>query len=90
MGRSINHLFAGALAVVPLSFTFSQAMAQAYPTKPVRIYTSAPAGPYDIVLRGISPTLQQALGQPIVIENKTGANYVPPGRDLRQINTRRP
>ena len=60
MRQSINHLFAGVFAAVSLSFTVSQAVAQAYPTKPIRIYTSAPAGPYDIALRGISPMLQQS------------------------------
>ena len=79
MGKPCKHLTAGALAVLSLSLPLSQVLAQSYPNKPVRIYTSAPAGPYDIVLRGISPALQQALGQPIVIENKTGANYVPLG-----------
>ena len=86
MRQSINHLFAGVFAAVSLSFTVSQAVAQAYPTKPIRIYTSAPAGPYDIALRGISPMLQQALGQPIVIENKTGANYVPLGEICARSN----
>lgn len=62
-------------AVLPLSHAF----AQIYPAKPIRILTSAVAGPYDLVLRGFSPALQQSLGQPIVIENRTGANYVPLG-----------
>jgi tripartite-type tricarboxylate transporter receptor subunit TctC len=62
-------------AALPLPNAF----AQAYPTKPIRIFTSAPAGPYDIVLRGFSPALTQSLGQGIVIENRTGANYVPLG-----------
>ncbi len=53
--------------------------AQSWPTKPLRIFTSAPAGPYDIVLRGITPSMGIALGQPIVVENRTGANWVPLG-----------
>lgn len=80
MKQSIKHLAIGALTALSLApVALSQALAQSYPSKPLRIYTSAPAGPYDIVLRGISPSLQQGLGQPIVIENKTGANYVPLG-----------
>jgi tripartite-type tricarboxylate transporter receptor subunit TctC len=66
---------AALLAALPMA----GALAQAYPTKPVRIYTSAPAGPYDIALRGILPALQGSLGQAVVIENLTGANYVPLG-----------
>ena len=79
MKQKSRHPTAGALIALALSLSISQALAQAYPAKPVRIYTSAPAGPYDIVLRGISPSLQHGIGQPIVIENKTGANYVPLG-----------
>lgn len=79
-------LLAATLAMVPPAVCVSQAHAQAYPAKPIRIYTSAPAGPYDIVLRGISPALQQGLGQPIVIENKTGANYVPLGEICARSN----
>jgi tripartite-type tricarboxylate transporter receptor subunit TctC len=55
------------------------AFAQAYPAKPVRILASAPAGPYDIMLRIVTPTLQQSLGQSVVIDNRVGANYVPLG-----------
>jgi tripartite-type tricarboxylate transporter receptor subunit TctC len=56
-----------------------QAAAQAYPGKPVRILTSAPGGPYDIVMRGFAPALTQSLGQSVVVENRTGANYLPLG-----------
>lgn len=33
-----------------------------------------PAGPSDIVLRGAAPKVQEILGQPLVIDNKPGAN----------------
>ena len=72
MKQKSRHPKAGALAALALSLSISQVLAQAYPAKPVRIYTSAPAGPYDIVLRGISPSLQHGIGQPIVIENRGG------------------
>ena len=52
-------------------------LAQPYPAKPVRILTSAPAGPYDIMLRAVTPTLQASLGQSVVVDNRVGANYVP-------------
>ena len=55
----------------------SAALAQGYPSKQVRILTSAPAGPYDIMLRAISSALQTSLGQTVVIENRVGANYLP-------------
>ena len=69
-------------AALPLSHAF----AQGYPTKPIHILTSAVAGPYDLVLRGFSPALQQSLGQPIVIENRTGGNYVPLGEACAKAN----
>ncbi|OGA28377.1 MAG: hypothetical protein A3I01_18820 [Betaproteobacteria bacterium RIFCSPLOWO2_02_FULL_65_24] len=67
-------------AALVLGFALGgDAAAQAYPSKPLRIYTSAPAGPYDIVMRGFAPALGQSLGQRVVIENRTGGNYVPLG-----------
>jgi tripartite-type tricarboxylate transporter receptor subunit TctC len=51
--------------------------AQAYPTKPVRIIVSHSAGgPPDIATRGLAPVLSQSLGQPVIVENRDGANGV--------------
>ena len=48
--------------------------AQEYPTRPIRmIVPYPPAGGTDIVARVIAEPLGQALGQPIVIENRGGA-----------------
>jgi tripartite-type tricarboxylate transporter receptor subunit TctC len=79
----------GSFATMLLAFALAApvpVLGQAYPAKPIRIYTSAPAGPYDVVLRGFSPALIQALGQPLVIENRTGANYVPLGEACARAN----
>jgi tripartite-type tricarboxylate transporter receptor subunit TctC len=50
------------------------AAAQDFPVRPVRIVVPyPPSGNVDITARTIAPTLGDALGQPIVIENRAGA-----------------
>jgi tripartite-type tricarboxylate transporter receptor subunit TctC len=50
------------------------ASAQTYPTKPVKIICGYPAGSsLDITTRIFSQKLEQAMGQPFVVENRAGA-----------------
>jgi tripartite-type tricarboxylate transporter receptor subunit TctC len=51
------------------------AAAQAYPTRPLRIVVAyTPAGTTDILARVIGQKMNEAWGQPVIIENRPGAN----------------
>jgi tripartite-type tricarboxylate transporter receptor subunit TctC len=51
--------------------------ADAFPSKPIRLIVGfAPGGSADVVARSIQPYLEKRLGQPIIIENRTGAGGV--------------
>jgi tripartite-type tricarboxylate transporter receptor subunit TctC len=54
--------------------SLSDAVAQAYPSRPISLLVPwAPGGSTDILARVVANHLHQSMGQPVVIENRTGA-----------------
>ena len=92
--RQILHLAAGAAALPTVSHA---AWAQAYPSRPVRIVVGFPAGgSFDVVARLFGQWLSERLGQPFILENRSGAggnigtevvvNAQPDGYSLLLVN----
>jgi len=68
----VRVLFACACALVVLA---APACAQIYPTRPIKLLVSfPPGGASDLIGRVIGAALSERLGQPIVVENRPGAN----------------
>lgn len=62
------------ILLLPLLGGAGPAFAQAFPSKPVKLVIPfPPGGPLDLAGRAIGQKLQDAWGQPVVIENRPGA-----------------
>ena len=67
MLSSVLVLAFGVAVVVP-------AVAQPYPTRPIKLIVPfSPGGPVDVAARIVSQHLPRILGQPVIIENRAGA-----------------
>jgi tripartite-type tricarboxylate transporter receptor subunit TctC len=65
------------LAVCAACVCFPGVQAQNFPSKSIRFLVGAsPGGGADFVARTLSPKLTENLGQPVVVENRPGANGV--------------
>jgi len=61
--------------VALVTFSASAAAQAQFPNKPIRIIvTTAPGGAPDVAARLLGDRLSGALGQPVVVENRTSAN----------------
>lgn len=89
---------AGAFAAVLAAAPASPAFADDYPSRPIRLVVPTAAGSSpDIIARLLQPSLERALKQPIVIDNRAGASTMigtemvakapPDGYTLLIVNT---
>jgi tripartite-type tricarboxylate transporter receptor subunit TctC len=74
MNRSVRSVL---LVLSALVLPASEAVAQSYPSRTIRvIVTTSPGGISDVFLRAIADPLHQRLGQPVIVENRPGGNMI--------------
>ena len=68
---TFQYLLAGIVGCASLSIVDSSA--QSYPSKPIRVFAHEVGGGNDVAARLLAPKLSENVGQPVVIENRSGA-----------------
>ena len=77
--KTLNRMifFNAFLSAFSLSIIVSAACAQGYPSKPLRLIApTSPGGGSDIFGRQLAQKLTEALGQPVIVENRAGAGGI--------------
>ena len=65
------------IAIVFFGLASSVAAQDTYPSKPIRILVGyAAGGGNDIIVRVMQPEMQKGLGQPVIVENRPGAQGI--------------
>ncbi len=71
------HLRRLALVIAAVAAVLFECYSQSYPTKPIRlIVASPPGGNSDLLTRLVAQSVGNALGQPMVVENRAGADGI--------------
>ena len=70
-----NNFFLALIFWIGLGSAYAADIASSYPTKPIHLIVGfSPGGSADTVGRALAEGLSSRLGQPVVVENKAGAN----------------
>lgn len=76
--RPMTAMNCGLISLSAVAFFATAVQAQSYPSRPIRmVVPTSPGGVTDFAARAIAPQLVQALGQPIVVDNRAGAGGIP-------------
>ncbi|MCE2950244.1 MAG: Bug family tripartite tricarboxylate transporter substrate binding protein [bacterium] len=84
---SVAACFAGSMMALALAVSPGCALAQSFPTKPIRVVVPFPpgAGP-DQLARLLAAPMQEVLGQPLVVENRAGAQGTIAATEVARAN----
>ena len=72
--KAMHRLLAVLTATICVTTLPNLALAQAYPSKPIKMIVPFPAGgTTDIVARIVAQRMSESMGQPVVVDNRGGA-----------------